>query len=140
MTESVTPFRLKTSLGHLPESKQQQLKEITRLLCRSLKVHYLILFGSYARGNWVEDPDNRYFSDYDLLVLASKRELKKVERWAVWERQTKALAGNIPITLLTHTLDDVNEELRLGNYFFGDIVKEGIVCARRREYAMNSAT
>ncbi len=29
----------------------------------------VILFGSYARGDWVDDPIGGYVSDYDLLVV-----------------------------------------------------------------------
>jgi HEPN domain-containing protein len=32
-----------------------------------------------------------------------------------------------PVSLIYHSLDDVNEKLRLGRYFFIDILKEGIV-------------
>ena len=40
----------------------------------------LILFGSYARGDWVEDLDpetlqHRYQSDFDLLVITGKIDL-----------------------------------------------------------------
>ena len=29
----------------------------------------VVLFGSHARGDWVEDPETGYRSDYDLLVV-----------------------------------------------------------------------
>jgi predicted nucleotidyltransferase len=31
----------------------------------------LILFGSYARGDWVEDRKSGYRSDYDVLVVVN---------------------------------------------------------------------
>ncbi|HEY9552534.1 nucleotidyltransferase domain-containing protein [Allosphingosinicella sp.] len=43
----------------------------------------IILLGSYARGDWVEDPVGRYFSDFDLLVVVDREELTDVpEFWA----------------------------------------------------------
>lgn len=51
---------------------------------RPLKI---ILFGSYARGDWFEDPVGRYFSDYDLLVVVDREELTDLpEFWARTER------------------------------------------------------
>ena len=32
-----------------------------------------------------------------------------------------------PVSLIYHSLDDVNEKLRLGRYFFMDIVRDGVV-------------
>ena len=49
---------LKTSLDHLPESKRHQLKRITECICQTVPLDRLILFGSYARGDWVEAPAN----------------------------------------------------------------------------------
>jgi predicted nucleotidyltransferase/HEPN domain-containing protein len=93
----------------------------------------IILFGSYARGDWVEDPVGRYFSDYDLLVVVDREELTDVpEFWARTEEQLlEELASGrnlrTPVSLIYHSLDDVNEKLRLGRYFFIDIVRDGIV-------------
>ncbi|WP_459874071.1 nucleotidyltransferase domain-containing protein, partial [Endothiovibrio diazotrophicus] len=67
-----THLHLKTSLDHLPEAKRHQLRRITECICQSVPLDRLVLFGSYARGDWVEDPANRYFSDYDLLVVVDE--------------------------------------------------------------------
>lgn len=32
-----------------------------------------MLFGSYARGGWVEDRKSGYRSDYDLLVVVNNK-------------------------------------------------------------------
>ncbi|HEX8516867.1 MAG TPA: nucleotidyltransferase domain-containing protein [Bacteroidia bacterium] len=47
---------MKTSLSHLPEHKQAELQAIvTALIPRFAEIEMIILFGSYARGTWVED-------------------------------------------------------------------------------------
>lgn len=47
---------------------------------RILKV---ILYGSYARDDWVADPVGGYFSDYDLLVVVSDERLTDtLDYWA----------------------------------------------------------
>lgn len=81
----------------------------------------------------MEDPVGRYFSDYDLLVVVDRDELTDVpEFWARTEEQLlQALASakdlRTPVSLIYHSLDDVNEKLRLGRYFFMDIVREGVL-------------
>jgi predicted nucleotidyltransferase/HEPN domain-containing protein len=100
---------------------------------RGGKLLKIILFGSYARGDWVEDPVGRYFSDYDLLVVVDREELTDVpEFWARTEEQLlQELASGTnlrtPVSLIYHSLDDVNEKLRLGRYFFMDIVRDGVL-------------
>lgn len=44
-----------------------------------VELQMIILFGSYARGDWAEDLDNntlqfRYQSDFDLLVVMETRQ------------------------------------------------------------------
>ena len=139
---------MKTSLEHLPEGKRRELAFVVEAIregfafaiarrtmpnLRSGRLLKIILFGSYARGDWVEDPVGRYFSDYDLLVVVDREELTDVpEFWAKTEvRLLEELASGsslrTPVSLIYHSLDDVNEKLRLGRYFFIDIVRDGIV-------------
>lgn len=138
---------MKRSLDHLPVAKQRELADIVEVLrdgfadatsrrtqprFRNGELLKIVLFGSYARGDWVEDPVGRYYSDFDLLVVVSHDDLTDVpEFWARTEdRLLSALTeGTIrtPVSLIYHSLDDVNEKLRLGRYFFIDILREGIV-------------
>ena len=138
---------MKTSLDHLPEAKQRELAFVVGLVRDGFaaaiahrtqprfqygKLLKIILFGSYARGDWVEDPVGRYFSDYDLLVVVDHDDLTDVpEFWnATEDRLLAALSEGTrlrtPVSLIYHSLDDVNEKLRLGRYFFIDIIRDGI--------------
>ena len=138
---------MKSDLDHLPEAKRHELAFVVDCLrkgfafaiarrtmprLRGGRLLKIILFGSYARGDWVEDPVGRYFSDYDLLVVVDRDELTDVpEFWAKTEEQLLAeLASGAnlrtPVSLIYHSLDDVNEKLRFGRYFFMDILREGI--------------
>ncbi len=139
---------MKSSPKHLPDGKQSELGFVVELVregfafamgrrtmpkLRGGRLLKVILFGSYARGDWVEDPVGRYFSDYDLLVVVDREELTDVpEFWAkTEERLLEELASGArlrtPVSLIYHSLDDVNEKLGLGRYFFIDILREGIV-------------
>ncbi len=68
---------MKTSLEHLPSRKQDELRLLPRWFGRGAPLDMLILFGSHARGDWVEDPegpDGGYVSDYDMLPRATPEE------------------------------------------------------------------
>lgn len=139
---------MKHELDHLPEGKRRELALVVELVrdgfarakahrtqprFRNGKLLKIILFGSYARGDWVEDPVGRYFSDYDLLVVVDHEDLTDVpEFWLKTEdRLLEVLAEGTrlrtPVSLVYHSLDDVNEKLRLGRYFFIDILRDGVI-------------
>jgi predicted nucleotidyltransferase/HEPN domain-containing protein len=140
---------MKHDLDHLPEGKRRELALVVEMIRdgfgRATKQrtqprfrgpgHLLkiILFGSYARGGWVEDPVGRYFSDYDLLVVVDHEDLTDVpEFWLKTEdRLLEVLSDGThlrtPVSLVYHSLEDVNEKLRLGRYFFMDILRDGVV-------------
>ena len=47
---------MKTSLEHLPKNKQDELKHAVEIIPEQVNPEIIILFGSYARGDWVEEP------------------------------------------------------------------------------------
>ena len=70
------PFQLKTSLDHLPNHKRYEINGIMLSIKELAKPEMIILFGSYSRGDWVDEryyDENRtlheYKSDYDFLVV-----------------------------------------------------------------------
>ena len=67
---------MKKSLAHLPKHKRDELKLVTEIILDECPtVLMIVLFGSYARGDWVEDTyvENHvtyeYASDFDLLLV-----------------------------------------------------------------------
>lgn len=100
---------------------------------RQGRILKIILFGSYARGDWVEDPVGRYFSDFDILVVVSGEDFTDgAEFWMKTEASLlNALADGsrlrTQVSPIYHSIDDVNAQLTLGRYFFIDIVRDGIV-------------
>ncbi len=138
---------MKTSLDHLPAGKQRELafvvevlteefaKEVSTRWSKHLKdgqILKVVLFGSYSRGDWVEDPVGRYFSDFDLLVVVDNDKLTDVLEF--WETAEKRLLAELssgqrlrtPVNFIVHSLADVNEQLARGRYFFADIARDGI--------------
>lgn len=70
-----TAPQVKITLDHLPPRKQDELRAVTEVLRNGAPLGMLVLFGSYARGDWVEDPLGGYFSDYDLLAIVESRKV-----------------------------------------------------------------
>ncbi|HEX4738823.1 MAG TPA: nucleotidyltransferase and HEPN domain-containing protein, partial [Allosphingosinicella sp.] len=101
---------------------------------RKGRVLKIILYGSYARGGWVDEPHTAkgYQSDFDLLIIVNdKRLTDRVEYWAKADDRlirelsiTKTL--RTPVNFIVHTLQEVNDGLAHGRYFFIDVAKEGI--------------
>ncbi|RYY23406.1 MAG: HEPN domain-containing protein [Sphingomonadales bacterium] len=138
---------MKTDLDHLPSQKQRELQHVVRVLFEEFereiglatqpwkkrgRILKVILYGSYARGDWVDDPVGGYKSDYDILVVVNDRKLTDpVEYWSKADDRlmrdatiTEALSA--PVNFIVHDLADVNTQLIHGRPFFVDIAQQGI--------------
>lgn len=119
---------MKTSLDHLSESKQRKLAALADLIRAEAEVEMIILFGSFARGDAVEDPVGGYFSDFDVLVIVkSPGMVDKLNVWSTIENRAHRITRPTSLSLLVHDIKDVNEQLEKGFYFFSDIKREGIL-------------
>ena len=134
---------MKSDLDHLPDVQQRELARVRDILLeefdtatarsttahkRNGKVYKVILFGSYARDDWVDEPENGYQSDYDLLIVVSHADLTDVaDYWHVAEdRILRDSAIARPVNIIVHSLDEVNQALTRGEYFWVDIARDGI--------------
>lgn len=128
---------MKTSLAHLPAAKQEQLRAITALFCEGAPVEMLILFGSHARGDWVEDPETGYVSDYDIIAVVETEQLAKdLVLWNELEGRARTIADKTPVTLIVHDIRFLNHEIRIGQFFFADIVNEGVLLYDSRKFQL----
>lgn len=133
---------MKTSLDHLPERQQQELERIREILLKEFdnaianatsphkrngKVYKIILFGSYARDDWVDEPENGYQSDFDLLIVVSHDDLTDIaDYWYIAEDMiARDKAIERPVNIIVHSLDEVNQRLTRGEYFWVDIARDG---------------
>src|SRR3569833_2324991 len=138
---------MRSDLDHLPANKQAELAHVVRVLFEELqseiglatqawkkrgRILKVILYGSYARGDWVDDPVGGYKSDYDILVVVNDARLTDpVEYWGKADDRlmrdatiTEALSA--PVNFIVHDLADVNDQLAQGRPFFVDIARQGI--------------
>lgn len=135
---------MKTSLDHLPSLKRAELLRVVEVLKASFaeamstkradrlkngRILKIILYGSYARGDWVHDPVGRYFSDFDILIVVDHEDLTDSEIWdaALWRTTPGVSRLRTPISFIVHSLDDVNHQLERGRSFFADILREGVL-------------
>ena len=114
-------IQLNKILSHLPEIKIKELETITQRIVETEKAEIVVLFGSYARGNYKERGKK---SDYDILVVTLDEDVRKGLR--------SKLRGifkdiGIPVQLIVETIDFVNRNLEERQYFFTDIKREGKV-------------
>lgn len=124
---------MKTSLDHLPSTKRAELDRIAELIRAAGEPEMIILFGSHARGDWVDDFHIEgknlfdYQSDYDIYVLT--RLAKHVDRFARNESLLRRFREIIPapVSLIADTAKHFNAALERGRYFYVDVVKEGVV-------------
>lgn len=145
---------MNTSLDHLPETKRQELQHVLEVLFLAFdaatknrtaerkqgRILKVVLFGSYARGDWVEDPIGGYRSDYDLLVVVSNDELTDTADYWIDADAELQKAYEIthqltaPAHFIVHSLSDVNRQLSRGRPFFTDIVRDGVALFDTEEH------
>ncbi len=125
-----------------PRSKHQadRLRRITEVIRQVAgdDLAMVILFGSYARGDWVEDRYVEgnivysYRSDFDLLVVVQKKS-RATQKGAlnltdhVGRLLRKEELDHPTASLVVEYVKHVNGDLERGNYFFTDIKKEGVL-------------
>ena len=140
---------MRTELDHLPPTKQRELERVVEILFEEFdearvlatqgwkkkgRILKIVLYGSYARGGWVDEPHTAkgYQSDFDLLIIVNDERLtNRVEYWAKAEERlnrelsiTKAL--KTPVNFIVHSLHEVNDGLAHGRFFFMDVARDGI--------------
>ncbi len=121
--------RMKHDLLHLPKEKQEQVQAIAGLIRKAAPADLIVLFGSHARGDWVEDAVTGYRSDYDILVIVQSNAVaERDEVWSTVENRAEALPGMATeISIIAHDIKCVNKKLSKGQFFFCEIIKEGVL-------------
>lgn len=145
---------MRTDIDHLPARKTAELTKIVEILHEEFedkistavskrrkrgRILKIILFGSYARGEWIEDPRGGYFSDYDLLIVVNHKDFTDFPAYwnAAEDRLLRDRAIKTVPQLIVHTLDDVNQQLKEGRYFFTDIIHDGAMLYELKEKKPN---
>ena len=138
---------MKDSLTHLPQLKADEL-ELIAMNIRSLAedVHMVVLFGSYARGDWKDGPHEQgrgrliihKRSDYDILVLVAN-EYTALDI-SLWDKvKEKLVQSNLStnVRIIARDIDFVNFKLSNGQYFFTEICQQGIILYDSGRFKLN---
>ena len=135
---------MKKSLAHLPKHKRDELKLVKEIILDECPtVLMIILFGSHARGDWVEDRHfedgtlHEYMSDFDILVIVrSNRIVNSKDTWRRAETRARRFPNRTWTNLIVESIETVNNALARGHYFFSDIKKEGILLYDTGEFKL----
>lgn len=141
-------LEMRTDIDHLPAAKRRELEAIVEMLFdefgqtaekatgrrKGARILKIILFGSHARGDWIDAPlaANQYKSDYDILIIVSQKEL--TDRAAFWAKAEERLIRaytiektlRSPVNFIVHSLHEVNDGLAHGRVFFMEVAKDGV--------------
>ena len=144
---------MRKDIDHLPAAQRGELDRVQGVLMdefaeaiakatspsrKNGKILKVILFGSYARDDWVDEPENGYQSDFDLLVVVNHSDLTDIAHyWYVAEdRILRDAAIQRPVNIIVHALDEVNQSLKRGEYFWVDIARDGNCTALYRKASL----
>ena len=117
------------------------------------KIAMIILFGSYARGDWVQEDyepgtmGTGYQSDFDILVIMKQKKYTDRKANELSTQINRRLRERLPVdilkepyvTLIIEPIKRVNEQVEKGRYFFSDIKKEGVLLYDTGEYQIAEA-
>ncbi len=140
---------MKNSIAYLPKDKQQELNFlVNEVLKRLPQTEYIILYGSYARDNYVRrgirvEPDGVptvKISDYDILVLTSSINSKKAET-VLDNVEDIFFAGkdfdrDTPVQFINDDIKNFNKFIEEGRYFYTQIKEEGIILYNSGKYKL----
>ncbi len=141
---------MKDSIAYLPKDKQEELNFlVTEILRRLPQTEFIILYGSYARGNYVrrsiriEDggiPTVK-ISDYDIYVITSGINSKKAET-ILDNVEDIFFAGkdfdrDTPVEFINDDIAQLNKFIEEGRYFHTQIKHEGVILYDSGKYKLS---
>lgn len=138
----------------LPERSLREKKHIdaiaeTLRTASGDKISHIILFGSFARGDWVYDMTIErtttyiYASDYDFLVVTKTKKHGKGPAGQRFELDLntkmdyyKDKLKHTP-NVIVETYEGLNKRLEQKHYFYSDIVNEGVLLYEVEDYPLS---
>lgn len=144
---------MKTTLPERSLIIKERLDRIVQeiLAVGKKEIAMIILFGSYARGDWVMDSYVKghitysYESDLDIMVITKSSKFGGAKGgWLeqkIEERLERVGLSWKPfsypsVNLVVETIQRVNKELEKSQYFFSDIKQQGILLYDSKEFTL----
>lgn len=137
---------MENRLSHLPQAKQQMIERMLDTILRVFQEQFapkrgrsikdthivkVILYGSHARGGYVNDFVSGYHSDYDFCILVNNARFKDFKYWHGVEAALKDIPfpsdkDHSRASLIVHSYREMNARLKDGWPFYADIVRDGM--------------
>lgn len=143
---------MKRSIKRLPKQTQEELEYLKGLVLHYVKeANMVILYGSYARGNYVLWDERvefgvhtSYQSDYDLLVVVSNLNNQITEQklrnkvMKAYNNHFKKRRHAVP-SFIVENIKSLNDKLEKRQYFFTDLVRDGIMLFNDKKFRLAKA-
>ncbi len=135
---------MQTDIEHLPAKKQIELKQLVTIIRQHTDdIEMVILFGSYARGEYKEEKDlkpNRksgHASDYDVLVVTKNRStVDNSELWKTINDDCYAQQFSAVPRLIVHDIQQLNIKLAQAHYFYTEVTEEGCFLYNSEQFTL----
>ena len=142
---------MKNSITHFSAQTQHELTFLLKLIRKHIPAsNMMILYGSYPRGDYVTWDERiefgvrtSYQSDFDILIVVSISNYKVTEnilRFKVTEEyneeMSKFYSHVTPPQFIVENIKYLNDCLGRSQYFFTDLVKDGILLFNDEQYEL----
>lgn len=137
---------MKKSTSYLPKEKQEDLNYLVKAVLEKIpETQMIILFGSYARNEYVDYDERMEFgirttkiSDYDILVvthgisdkLAGSR-LDNIDDKYYTKPETQT-----PVQFINEDIKSLNKQIEEGRYFYTQIKEEGVTLYDSKKFQL----
>jgi len=101
-----------------PQEFDKMTKEIVSKLVKDYNPEKIILYGSYASGNYDDD------SDIDLLIIKETDD-RFIDRWVAVRKILTDRNRKIPLEPLVLTPHEISSRLERGDQFIAEILDKG---------------
>jgi len=128
---------MKKSISYLPKHKQDDLHYLVKAVLEKIsQTEMIILYGSYARNDYVEFDQREefgitttYMSDYDILVVTSATSEKSVGNKldSIDHKYYEKAEKRTPVQFINEDIKELNKQLEEGRYFYTEIKKDGVL-------------
>ncbi|TBR44192.1 HEPN domain-containing protein [Marinomonas agarivorans] len=117
-----------SSLAHLPVTKREQLQQAVGIILSAIspaKPAMIMLFGSYARGDWLQTAE--YESSFDLWLIMAKAPLvQKIARKTTLYNQLHREVET-PVHVLVEDVQGIERRIGKGQWIYTDRLQESMV-------------
>lgn len=134
------------TLSHLPARKREEIYTAVKMIVEKLpETQMIILFGSYARGDYTEYDykiefgiPTTYMSDYDILVITQGASEPYVDRKLenVDTKYFRKYEHSTPLQLIHDDIKKVNQDISDGRFFYNEVKREGIMLYDNGNYKL----